>query len=217
MTLSTYADGARLIPTAPEAEESLAGWAVASFEWADRFVDDLTAEDFHDPRCWQVIHAAHNVPEALVDGDKEWADAARLGHGLVAHGCAARADAIIAATGLQWGWLCRLVDGRRPEVEPDMEAVVEVGVVRAANRILLDQLEANNVDVRWLTDCDAIADEARAAVLAVAEAVGRQMFEGGSEAEVADSCFRLGRLFAVDDAVLRDAFMRHATGQEERR
>lgn len=211
----TYADAARLVPVDVQAEESLAGWAIVDAGIADRVIDEFNDDDFHDRRCWQVIEAAAATP-ALGDGDKEWADAQRLGHGLVSHGCAARADTIANGTGIEWAWLAQLVERRSAEDWHRLvQRVVAASDRRLVNRELVAQLERNNVDVRWLTDLDAIVGDAQAAVLAVAQAVGLYLFHGGAEAEVADTCFRLGRLFAVDDAALHDAFMQRARGQED--
>jgi len=210
-----YVDGPRLIPVDVTAEESLAGLAVVDAGVAVRLVDEMMATDFHDHRCWQVIEAAAETPP-MTDGDKEWADAQRLGHGLVVHGCAARADAVAHSTGIQWSWLAQLVNGRSAENWGRLaERVVVAAEKRQTNWGLVVQLQANDVDTRWLTDVDAIADDARAAIVTVAEAVGRFLYGDGTEADVADTVFRLGQMFAVDEETLRGAFTRHAQQEDD--
>lgn len=215
MTPFDYADGPRLIPVDRQAEEDLAGLAVVDGGVAVRLVDEMMATDFHDRRCWQIIEAAAATPP-LTDGDKEWADAQRLGHGLVVHGCAARADAIANSTGIQWSWLAQLVERRSAEnMDRLAERVVVTAQRRRVNQDLVDQLEVNDVDVRWLTDVDAIVDDARTAIVAVADAIGRFLYGDGTEAAVGDTVFSLGQMFAVDEDALREAFTRDARRQED--
>jgi hypothetical protein len=197
-----HLDGARLVPVDPHAEESLAALAVTDAGIAVRLVDELMPVDFHDPRCWTVIEAGAQTPP-MVDGDTDWEEAETLGHGLVVHGCAARALAIADATGLEWSWLAEIV-GNRSSVSTNrlMERVVEVGTTRQENAAHIEALREADVDVRWITECDVIVAEARYAVLYVAETVHAALHGNGSDADVAHAFGKLGSHFGMSRADL---------------
>lgn len=200
-----YIDSARLIPVDRHAEEALAAEAIVDAAVAVRLVDELMAEDFHDARCWRVItHAAEMPP--LVDGDTEWEAAETLGHGVVAHGCAARTDAIAGTTGLAWSWLAQLVEHRSAvSIDRLTQRVAEVADMRRANRDHVQALRDAEVDVRWLTDLDAIITDARYHVLYVAQAVGAALHGDGTDADVALAIGKLGVLFGVPTSELTSA------------
>ncbi len=48
----------------PEAEQAIAGCAAFSSKAALASTDRLDAESFHDPRCWAVVAASLEVPNA---------------------------------------------------------------------------------------------------------------------------------------------------------
>lgn len=59
----------------PEAEQTVAACAAFSSTAALACTDRLTAEHFHDPRCWWIIAASLEVPDtrpSAVDPGDEW-------------------------------------------------------------------------------------------------------------------------------------------------
>lgn len=202
----TYIDTPRLIPVDVVAEESLAGKAIVAGTDARDIADLVGPDQFHDPRCWQVIRAAASpLIDDLTDEGIEW-DESDADLAMLVHGCARRAEAIAEATGIELSWLRQLVIHRSPlQTDRLVDRLIDVVVKRRDNRFHLDMLIENGVDVAMLTNYDAWVHAGRMVFLQATYAVREAMFGGASDDVMAAALGRLGALFGIPAADIATA------------
>jgi hypothetical protein len=212
-----YVDQARLIPVDVSAEEAAAGIAVASGDEAIKVVTATTAACFHDPRLWDIVAAAAELPGDIIDGRDEWTTAAAVGdHRLVVMGCEARATAIAVATGIEVALLVQLVEHRPSPVigKQVLERLVAADHARATRAHLVAELEALGVDVVHLVDADGRTAALQDALLRTATGLGGVLADTGPDTDAIDALTDAGRLVGLTRDEIAVAVLAATTVEE---
>ncbi len=195
-----YHDGAHLIPVDRQAERSAAGLAVVSGEQARLIAEATRPESFHDHQLHEIVLIAAQLPLDIIDGDVEWAAAGQQAdHRLVVLGAQARANALVAITGIEMSYLVKLAVERSTIrfTAGLAERLDQAALARLENSRLVERLASLGVNVGWLTNLDARLHTIAGALLRAATGLGALINGDGPEAEVIDALLDAGLYVGV--------------------